>query len=141
MFGYVTANAGELTQAQRRRYNEVYCGICTEEYYEDALRKFEESEPDCHFFVFSNDPEWVKARFTQENMTIVEGNDENAGYVDMYLMSCCRHFIIANSSFSWWAAWLGKYKGKKVIAPKQWFHGMDCEDIYEGLSEEMLWLR
>lgn len=120
---------------------EVYCGICTEEYYEDALRKFEELEPDCHFFVFSNDPEWVKTRFTQGNMTIVEGNDENAGYVDMYLMSCCRHFIIANSSFSWWAAWLGKYQGKKVIAPKQWFHGMDCEDIYEGLSEEMLWLR
>ena len=93
------------------------------------------------FFVFSNDPEWVKTRFTQKNMTIVEGNDENAGYVDMYLMSRCRHFIIANSSFSWWAAWLGAYAGKKVIAPDTWFHGMDCADIYEGLSEEMIWLK
>lgn len=120
---------------------EVYCGICTEEYYENALQKFEEMEPDCHFFVFSNDPEWVKTRFTQENMTIVEGNDENAGYVDMYLMSRCRHFIIANSSFSWWAAWLGAYACKKVIAPETWFHGMDCADIYEGLSEEMIWLK
>lgn len=114
--------------------SDVYGGICTDEYYEDAMKYMEEKIPDCHFFVFTNDPAWVKEHYTQKNITIVEGNDEDAGYIDMYLMTQCKHYILANSSFSWWGCYLNPSKEKKVIAPSQWFQGRDCRDVY---TEEM----
>lgn len=110
--------------------NEVYGGICTEDYYKKAMNRMEEWFPDCHFFVFTNDPQWVKENYKRENLTLVEGNDEDAGYLDLYLMTKCNHYILANSSFSWWGAYLGTHPGKKIIAPNQWFQGRDCRDIY-----------
>ena len=114
--------------------SDVYGGICTAEYYEKAMKQMEEWHPDCHFFVFTNDAKWVKENYNQKNLTVVEGNDEDAGYIDMYLMTRCKHYILANSSFSWWGCYLNPSKEKKVIAPKQWFQGRDCRDIY---TEEM----
>ena len=114
--------------------DEVYGGICTEEYYDNAMKQMEEWHPDCHFFVFTNDVPWVKEHYKSENLTIVEGNDEDAGYIDMYLMTKCKHYILANSSFSWWGCYLGSFPEKKVIAPDKWFNGRDCRDIY---TEEM----
>ena len=110
--------------------SEVYGGICTEEYYAKAMKQMEEDITDCHFFVFTNDVAWVKEHYQQENVTIVEGNDEDTGYIDMYLMTQCKHYILANSSFSWWGCYLNPSKEKKVIAPSQWFNGRDCRDIY-----------
>ena len=110
--------------------SDVYGGICTPEYYGKAMKQMEEWHPDCHFFVFTNDVQWVKENYKQDNLTIVEGNDEDAGYIDMYLMTRCKHYILANSSFSWWGCYLNPSKDKKVIAPKQWFNGKDCRDIY-----------
>ena len=110
--------------------SDVYGGICTPEYYEKAMKQMEEWFPDCHYFVFTNDVDWVKANYKQNNLTIVEGNDEDAGYIDMYLMTRCKHYILANSSFSWWGCYLNPSEDKKVIAPKQWFNGRDCSDIY-----------
>ena len=110
--------------------DDVYGGICTPEYYEKAMNQMEEWHPDCHYFVFTNDVGWVKENYNQENLTIVEGNDEDAGYIDMYLMTKCKHYILANSSFSWWGCYLNPSADKKVIAPKQWFQGKDCRDIY-----------
>lgn len=110
--------------------DEVYGGICTEEYYEKAMKQMEEEMPDCHFFIFTNDVPWVKEHMTGKNVTVVEGNDEDAGYIDMYLMTCCKHYILANSSFSWWGCYLNPSKEKKVIAPKTWANGRDCRDIY-----------
>ncbi len=112
---------------------ELYGEICTEEYYRNALEKMREAEPDCHFFIFTNDPDWAKKNHAGADRTIVEGNDEDSGYIDLYLMTQCRHFIIANSSFSWWGAYLGSHPDKKVIAPPEWFRGKDCGDIYSGL--------
>ena len=110
--------------------DEVYGGICTEEYYEKAMKKMEDEVPDCHFFIFTNDIPWVKEHMTGENITVVEGNDEDAGYIDMYLMTQCKHYILANSSFSWWGCYLNPSKEKKVIAPKIWANGRDSRDIY-----------
>lgn len=114
--------------------DEVYGGICTEEYYEKAMKKMEEEVPDCHFFVFTNDVPWVKEHMSGANVTVVEGNDEDNGYIDMYLMTCCKHYILANSSFSWWGCYLNTSRDKKVIAPKKWANGRECPDVY---TEEM----
>ena len=110
--------------------SEVYGGICTPEYYKSAIKKMERWYPNCHFFVFTNDVPWVKQNYKQDNLTIIEGNDEDRGYIDLYLMTQCKHFILANSSFSWWGCYLSSSQEKKVIAPKQWFRGRDCRDIY-----------
>jgi hypothetical protein len=68
--------------------------------------------------IFSDDINWCKENLSFNNMTFIEGNSE---VEDLHLMSCCKHNIIANSTFSWWAAWLNRNVRKKVIAPKNWF--------------------
>lgn len=108
----------------------LYTGICTERYYREAFARMEELVPGARFFLFSNDPEWTRASFGGENCILVEGSTEDTGYLDLYLMSKCKHNIIANSSFSWWGAWLNDNAGKKVAAPARWLNGRDCRDIY-----------
>ncbi len=114
---------------------EIYGGICTEEYYRRAIAYFEEKEPEAVFFLFSNEPEWVK-KWIRENyedngrFVAVESGREENGYLDMYLMSRCRHYIIANSSFSWWGAWLGASRDKRIIAPSKWAQNQCYTDIY-----------
>ena len=113
--------------------SDVYGGICTDEYYEKAMKQMEDWHPDCHFYVFTNDAEWVKANYKQKNLTVVEGN-EDAGYIDMYLMTQCKHYILANSSFSWWGCYLNPSENKRMIAPAKWANGKDYRDIYlEGM--------
>lgn len=69
---------------------------------------------------FSDDVDWVKATFNQlENVEFVIST---SNIEDLYLMSLCKHNIIANSSFSWWGAWLNENENKLVYAPKKWFN-------------------
>ena len=68
------------------------------------------------FLIFTDDAKWAKEKF--EDIQVIEGNDK---YVDLCMMSMCEHNIIANSSFSWWAAWLNKNKDKIILAPEVWF--------------------
>ncbi|MCZ4351895.1 alpha-1,2-fucosyltransferase [Roseovarius aestuarii] len=73
-------------------------------------------------FVFSNDPEWARENLALGHDTvIVDLNDETTGHFDMALMAACTHNVIANSTFSWWGAWLNPHPNKTVIAPNQWF--------------------
>lgn len=110
----------------------VYGGICTDEYYEAAIKHMLGKHPDCRFFVFSNDTDWVKQNLTIDNMVVVEGSDENHGYRDMYLMSLCKHNILANSSFSWWAAWLNNNPEKIILGPSVWIHRKGFDRIYNN---------
>lgn len=97
-------------------------------YYEKALEKFKSQD----VLVFSDDPEWCKEQelFSDDRFLISEGN---SNYVDLCLMTLCSGHIIANSSFSWWGAWLSD--SEKIIAPSGWFEGsanehLNTEDIY-----------
>ena len=87
------------------------------EYYEASLKHFDD---DRNVIVFSDDSEWCKQQdlFADDRFMVSE-NDDNR--VDLCLMSMCNDFIIANSSYSWWGAWLSSNQNKKVIAPVQWF--------------------
>jgi hypothetical protein len=96
-------------------------GVCSNDYYTEALAYISDNVINPTFFVFSDDIEWVKANIQLPNSTIfVKGKDMTA-VEDLVLMSKCRHNIIANSSFSWWSAWLNNHPDKIVIAPTPWF--------------------
>jgi len=90
------------------------------DYYTRAVEMMESLAPGAHYFVFSDQPEAARARIPlpDARFTLVSHNrgDENA-YADLWLMTQCQHFIIANSTFSWWGAWLARRAGKQVIAP------------------------
>lgn len=95
---------------------------CSLEYYYAAVNKLSQKIKKPHFFIFSDDPEWTQKNLILEYpATYVTHNSSENGYEDLRLMSHCRHHIIANSTFSWWGAWLNKNPAKIVIAPKTWF--------------------
>lgn len=112
----------------------TYGDICTEKYYFDAIDILnrETNCADISYFVFSDDIKWV-----QENMKIRNSYyirpvmfDDYQDWYDMLLMSHCKHNIIANSSFSWWAAWLNANKEKCVISPSKWDNRSNTNDIW-----------
>lgn len=91
-----------------------------DDYYARAIEHMEHSEPGAHYFVFSDRPDAARTRIPlpDERVTVVSHNcGDKYAYADLWLMSQCRHFIIANSTFSWWGAWLARHPGKRVIAP------------------------
>lgn len=95
-------------------------GTCSVEYYEKAIEYVARKIKNPHFFLFSDDIDWViKNIKINYPYTVVDFNQEKA-FFDLELMKRCRHNIVANSSFSWWGAWLNDNKGKIVVAPKKW---------------------
>jgi len=105
-------------------YNEILGNACDSDYYIKAINKIYELIDNPIFYIFSDDINWVK-----ENLGIVkklkvqyiDWNNGQNSFIDMQLMSLCKNNIIANSTFSWWGAWLNKNENKVVIAPKRWF--------------------
>lgn len=110
-------------------YVNGFAGICTVEYYEDAVKIIKEKYSDAKFYVFTDDPQWVNKNIKIENAQNVQYNTGKDSWQDMYLMSQCKHNIIANSSFSWWGAWLNNNPDKIVIAPKTWWNGFLKDDV------------
>jgi len=109
----------------------AFHGVCSLDYYQRAIKHIQNTVSGINIFVFSDDVTWAKANLkTDASITFIDFN--NHGEIDMYLMSLCKHNIIANSSFSWWAAWLNQNPGKMVIAPMQWFADINAvsPDIY-----------
>jgi len=94
-------------------------GTCSLNYYKEAVNIITNKYKNVAFFVFSDDISWTKKNLKLENTTYVE--HKTIPHEDMYLMSLCSHNITANSSFSWWGAWLNRHKNKTIIAPKKWF--------------------
>ena len=102
------------------------------DYYRMAIEYLSARVKNPHFFVFSDDPEWCKANLTIDfATTYVDHNPPDKGYEDLRLMSHCKHHIVANSSFSWWGAWLNSNPEKIVVAPKIWFldSSIDTTDL------------
>jgi glycosyl transferase family 11 len=103
------------------------------DYYKNAVALINKKVTDPHFFIFSDDIEWAKENIREQNSTFIDWNSCDKSYVDMQLMSTCKHNIIANSSFSWWGAWLNNNPGKIVIAPQHWMpHTHGTRDLIPG---------
>lgn len=103
--------------------------LLTKDYYDKAVSYFQTKYGDVTFFVFSNDMEWAKQNIKADKLCFVECNTGKDSWKDMYLMTQCKHNIIANSSFSWWGAWLNQNKDKEVIAPSLWLYHADNKDM------------
>ena len=107
-------------------------GVCSLEYYNNAASFIVNRIDKPHFFIFSDDLDWAKESLDFiDNITFVELDKNIPDYEEMYLMSQCKHNIIANSSFSWWGAWLNQNSKKIVIAPKKWLtdETIDTKDL------------
>lgn len=125
----------------------LFGGNCTKAYYIEGMRRMRERYPGCRFFLFTNDREWAARQLTEENGDGTQGHaasvisdsdiewvalpkDSHNDYAEFVLMSLCRHHILANSSFGWWASYLNKNPDKTVFAPGRWLNGADCSDLY-----------
>ena len=96
-------------------------GFCDETYYQNAVRIIAEKINNPEFYIFSDEPEWVKENFhIPFKSTVVSHNSEADAIEDIRLMSACNHQIISNSSFGWWSGWLNNKKDKYVMAPQKW---------------------
>lgn len=104
----------------------------SDQYYIDAINALKRNRKAPKFFVFSDDIDWCRAKFVGEEFVFVSGFSGATSYLDMYLMSICNSNIIANSTFSWWGAWLNKAPNKIVVAPTAWFFdkSIKTSDIY-----------
>ena len=138
-----------MYRSDSRVDGELYEGICTEKYYEGAVRYIQDKVSDAKFYIFSNEPKWVKKwvvaliqsqiregmsiediRAIERKFVLVEANTEYTGYLDMLLMSKCKHNIISNSSFSWWSAWINEHPDKIVIAPSRWSREKEGDEVF-----------
>lgn len=107
-----------------------YHGILPPSYYQQAIDTIVASVDKPLFFIFSDSVEWVKNNLKfQHEVEFISGNRSKSHYEDFHLMSQCRHNIIANSTFSWWAAWLNDNPGKQVIAPKKWYNKAELDTM------------
>lgn len=124
-----------LTIRRTDYVNTAYHGVLPMDYYLKATALVASKVVDPCFFVFSDEPEWVSTNFNLPYRFVVAGNYDRSvkphlGREDseLWLMSRCAHAIMANSTYSWWGAWMGSDRtGGTVVAPKQWFINADAD--------------
>lgn len=101
--------------------NSIYTNLGESDYYDKAIEHIRDKVENPVFYLFSDDTEWIKEKYRGKEFVIVEDYEGKSEQEDLILMSKCKHNIIANSSYSWWAAWINCNNKKIVIAPKEWF--------------------
>ena len=97
----------------------IFAGILTQAYYAKAFELIKARKPDARSHFFSDDDEWCRRTFFVIANRVIDGSTGTGSWVDMAPMSRCRHAIIANSSFSWWARWIGGFEGWCCVAPSR----------------------
>jgi hypothetical protein len=107
-----------------------FAGVCTTEYYKKAIDYIRQRVANPNFYVFSDDIKWCMETFGTDGMNYVTCNSGINSWRDMSLMSLCRHHINANSTFSWWAAWLSPHKDGITIRPKYFQKDKETKDFY-----------
>jgi hypothetical protein len=96
--------------------------VCDETYYRQSMDEIRARVPDARFFIFSDDPEWCRDAFRGKDTEVIDSGAVASNPLhDLHLMSLAGHHIIANSSYSWWAAWLGDKPDQQVIMPDRWY--------------------
>jgi hypothetical protein len=117
-----------------------YHGVLPLSYYTNAVASMERLVADAHYFVFSDDMDWCRSHLTILGKNVTFMNTEAAEWTDLALMSSCRHQIIANSSYSWWAAWLNTDIRKVVIAPQKWYADQQFSDVTNDILPDK-WIK
>lgn len=107
---------------------DLFGDVCPLKYYQRGIQYFQRCYKNPVFFVFSDDIAWARVNLEGAEFVFVDWNNGKEDYYDMYLMSQCKHNIIANSSFSWWGAWLNDNKDKQIVAPQRWLNKYQAED-------------
>lgn len=113
----------------------LFGGICTAQYYERAMAYIRERMENPHFYIFSDDAAYAARQYAGGEFTVVDWNQKEKSFYDMYLMSCCKHNICANSTFSFWGARLNRHPDKIMIRPLKHRNNQ----IYEREQMEQLW--
>lgn len=106
-------------------------GLCSVEYYKKALAEIKKKYPNVKLFIFSDDIDWARENLQFDSPTSFVSCPELSAVEEMLLMSLCKHQIIANSTFSWWSAWLNQNEKKIIIAPSRWLvaSNIDTDDL------------
>lgn len=107
-----------------------YDGVATISYYNESIAYFKKKTESPFFYIFSNDIDWCKRNFIGSEFYFVECNIGEKSWRDLYLMSLCKHHIIANSSFSWWGAWLSDDVSGITVRPRRFLANRETKDFY-----------
>lgn len=106
----------------------AFHGLLPLDYYRRAISHIESTRGFDEVLVFSDDPEWVRSQGLFRDFRVCELGSDPSGAATLWVMTACDHFVIANSSFSWWAAWLGRNPEKLVVAPEPWFQSRSLDE-------------
>jgi len=125
------------------KHTHAYHGTCPMDYYRTAINRIEQSVENPKYFVFSDDVDWVRKKWPYSLVPeprFASNYSEVKDYHDMQVMAKCKHNITANSSFSWWGAWLNRNPNKIVISPDQWFKNKEMQNKTHDLIPPT-WIR